>query len=1184
MTHEGKAKAQGVGNEGALPTKRPKREDEAVRAALVAALEADLVGPFDPASGHEVLPLPPSRWYLTGFLAPQFGRAPEADDPDADDELAIGGESQAEDAGSADPEPKRRQHFPASMGLSVFLPAARGGSSGDAIDVDVAYADYRKEPHPDDASEDDTAASRRARTSYRGAVKESDDTTPRSVWRRVARGPVTVTVPLDREMLEREGIEIPGSDGLWLRGELRDAAIAGLPDGARVLSLFVVNEREPLERDRDLTFAFQVRMTLRAAGGFLPRPNRQGDDANDEDPRVLALQFRDRCEWAVGHNTSVVAPKPDPHDDRVRELTTTQLPRFEVPSVAHAGVDGLELGMEALSNLGGDGLVRALSPLVEAYGSWIDRQHNVPLTSDAFDQTRKLLLAKADIARRRIAEGIERLASDDEVRRAFTMANRAMSVAAKQADNWREDPRYKDGNVPRWRPFQLAFVLMNLASVADPQHEDREVADLIYFPTGGGKTEAYLGLIAYTLVLRRLRGRDRPDDGRGVAVVLRYTLRLLTLDQLGRAATLMCALEQLRQRYPEKLGRARLTVGLWVGQSATANRLSELNRVLNDHDLWRTESPFPLGDCPWCGTEILRRNIKLIDDAGRPSKTKFTRAVVYCDNAACSFTERKREGEGLPVLFVDEQIYRELPEFLIATVDKFAMMPWRTETGMLFGRATHVDALRAYGTTDKPSAGATALGPEGLHPPELIVQDEMHLISGPLGTMVGLYEAAIDYLCERTVNGVPRVPKVVCSTATVRRAREQIRALFEREMQIFPPRGIDDGDNFFATIEREKHGRLYLGVSAPGRTLRAVSVRTYAVLLAAAAKHFDPNGAPEQPADPYMTLVGYFNSLRELGGMRRLVEDEVRTRVSKFADGKRPVGFTGPHPFAANRSLRIPAELTSRESTDKVKNTKRQLAKRHAQPSSEDADSKDRLEALDTVLASNMISVGLDIDRLGLMVVTGQPKTTSEYIQATSRVGRAYPGLVVTCLNASRPRDRSHYERFVAYHESFYREVEATSVTPFSLQTLDRGMFGTLLSMVRHGILEMQPPLGIMRLHENRKRAEEILEVLVKRGRKHREWYDAEAEDRITDELRARGKHDFDAWERVVESARKGAAERTYSKLDRAQAQGKPVLHMPTDEPPADLDERCFVAPTSMRDVEQETHVWARKNNLDEDR
>jgi hypothetical protein len=1123
-----------------------------VRASLVEALEADLIGPFlrnGPGAGQEVLPLPPSRWYLTGFLAPTQGRAPDPDDQDSEGELAAGGESQAEDAGVDEPEAKRRQHFPASMGMSVFLPPRRGDAP-DFVEATVRWADYEQEDIAEDKSD---------------KVKKG--------WKRVPRGPYTVRVPLDEKLLaSRDGVRWSESSGLCFRGELRETDIDGLEAGTRVLSLFLVNDRAALDKDRDLNFAFQVGFSLRYEPGFVPRPNRRGEDADDFDPRVLALLFRDRFEWAVGHNTSVEEPRPDAHG-RVQVLSTTQLPRYEVRAVEPARFDGVEVGMLRLFELDGKGFENALSPLVEAYEQWIDRQRGEYLERKALSATRDRLVEEASRASARMREGIALLSQDPQIREAFKLMNLAMDVAARQADKSREDPRYKDGRVPEWRPFQLAFVLLNLASVADPSHGDRRTADLIYFPTGGGKTEAYLGLIAFTLLLRRMRGTARLDQGRGVAVILRYTLRLLTLDQLGRASTLMCALEEVRRRQPKLLGSARFAIGLWVGRAATVNSLSELHKVLTDYTPGNTESPFPLSACPWCGHPLRISNVKILDVNGRPTKTKLHRAVVYCDGSGCLFSEAKRPGQGLPVLFVDEQIYKEVPDFLVATVDKFAMVPWRGEAGMLFGRATHLDAEWAYGVMHNVPKGAKLLT-QGLQPPELIVQDEMHLISGPLGTMVGLYETAIDYLCEREIDGVRRVPKVVCSTATVRRAREQIKALFMREMAIFPPRGINEGDNGFARVNREKEGRLYVGVSAPGRALRAVSVRTYATLLGASQKHFDAKGPLDQPADPYMTLVGYFNSLRELGGMRRLVEDEVQNRVIDFEGGKRPHHFVGPHPWAANRKLLFPEELTSRVSTEKVKDNKRRLGTRRA---SQDPAA----EPLDTVLASNMISVGLDIDRLGLMVVTGQPKTTSEYIQATSRVGRSYPGLVVTCLNASRPRDRSHYERFVAYHESFYREVEATSVTPFSLQTLDRGLVGTLLSMVRHGKLDLESATGLMKLHEHRAFADAALEALVERGRRHREWQDDEAEQRMADELRARGRNFLDAWERVVSRAKEGGAERTYSEYDRRKSEGKRVLRVVTDEPPADLDERRFVAPTSLRDVEPNSHIWVRFAPLD---
>lgn len=1120
-----------------------------VRQRLLEALGADLIGPFVPDShpqgGQEVLPIAPSRWYLTGFLAPQGGRAPEPDDDESnDDSLAAGSETQAEDAGSDEPEPKRPVRFPASMGVSVFLPPG----SGDSIAVDIWYADYDK-------------------------IEVALERTDRKVggWKRMPFGPVRVDVPLDAAALAKpHGIPVPLSRGLVLRGELRTTEMDGLRRGTRVLSLFLVNGRTVEECDRDRQFVFQVRMALTFEPGFIARPNRRGEDATEDDQRVFALGFREHVEWAVGHNTSVERPRVV--DGKVTRILTTQLPCFEVPRVDPRPIADVTTTMADLARLDGTAMRNALGALVDEYGEWIERQRGQSLERDSLERTRADLVSKAERARARIAEGIALLESNAPALRAFQLANQAMHHAAIAADKTREDPRYVGGKQPEWRPFQLAFVLMNLPSVVDHEHPDRKLAELIYFPTGGGKTEAYLGLIAFVLALRRIRGKGTPHEGRGVAVLLRYTLRLLTLDQLGRAATLICALEEMRRRNPRELGNARFTIGLWVGASASANRLKDVHHVLNDYSTGRSDSPFPLTTCPWCGEAIKIQNIKLVDGDGRPTKKNFARAAVYCDRTGCMFTEAKVPGLGLPVLFVDEQIYNEVPSFIVATVDKFAMMPWRGDAGMLFGRATHVDDQRAYGVMHDPPPNARPL-PEGLLPPELIVQDELHLISGPLGTMVGLYEAAVDYLCENPIAGPPRRPKVVCSTATVRRAREQIRALFGRPMNLFPPRGITEGDNFFSRVRDDQPGRLYVGVGAPGRALRAVSVRTYAVLLAAAQQHFDPKGDPKQPADPYMTLVGYFNSLRELGGMRRLVEDEVRNRVKEIENEKRPLLFVGAHPWAADRKLDMPAELTSRESTERVKETKRRLSARRTSTDP---------EPLDVVLASNMISVGLDIDRLGLMVVTGQPKTTSEYIQATSRVGRAYPGLVVSCLNVMRPRDRSHFERFVAYHESFYRDVEATSVTPFSGQALDRGLVGTMVSMIRHGIPAMEPPTGLMKLHENRPVAEQLLGWLVERARGHRDFYDQEAETSLADHVRARGKSFLDAWERVIDKARASAADRTYSRNDKAGSEGKPLLFSAGDDPPDDHDARNFQVPTSMRDVEPSAHVWVRFKALDE--
>lgn len=1110
-----------------------------VRSSLVAALQADLVGPFDPnGSGVEVLTLAPSRWYLTGFLAPKADRETT---PDDDDDATNSAEDD-EDEPPPENEPKQKNTFPASMGMSVFLPPAAGAEkSGDVVEVRVSFAEYVLED-----GESQGESKRRPK-----------------VWRRVLQPVRTATVPLVAAVI-RKGVSLPDTPGIRICGELEPAEAPGLPKGTRALSLFVVNERTPGEKGRaDEQFIFQVEMEVSYAAGFVARPNRRGEGTTDPDEETADLQFRDHKEWAVGHGVAVLGEEGK---ESVTRLRTTWLPRCEVRKVETHEERDVTTAMEDLADAPSDDLVKRLLPLTTAYAAWIAEQAKLDLDSSERAACRKRLLARCTDANKRIRAGIELLASDAVVREAFQLMNRAMAVAARK----RSPHRYSENKKPSWRLFQLAFVLLNLVGVADDGHPDREEVELIFFPTGGGKTEAYLGVIGFTLLLRRLRGQARPDGGLGVAVLLRYTLRLLTLDQLGRAATLICALEILRQAAPEKLGDVRFSVGLWVGRSATANTMEQVKKLVIDYKnsaAKNASSPFPLTNCPWCGGALGKDSLVL-----GPSRTSPDEVVVSCVSPAgeapstCEFSP-KRNREGIPVVFVDEQIYRELPCFVVATVDKFAMLPWRGETGLLFGRVSARDGKRCFGPMDKPPKGAALLS-AGFRPPELIVQDELHLISGPLGTMVGLYETAIEWLSCRTENGKVIKPKIIASTATVRRAREQISALFGRpNMTLFPPPAVDASETFFAKLDASAPGRLYIGVAASGRPLKAILLRTYVALLAASAKEFDPRGPDDQPADAYMTLAGYFNSLRELGGMRRLVEDDVRARVSAV-EKRVPVGLVGEHPWGRDRAIKEPVELTSREKAAAIKEAKDRLNKAHAAK-----------EHVDVLLASNMISVGVDIDRLGLMVIAGQPKTTSEYIQASSRVGRQHPGLVVTVFNVRRPRDRSHYERFFAYHRSFYRYVEATSLTPFSGPALERGLSGTLVAMTRLSDGAMTPPTSAMEIEAHRKLAEACVDALAQRG--SRDLDDEKERVDAANALQDRGLKIVESWTKLAREARhEAAAKRSYSPFDKDKAAGKPLLLTVIDDHPGDVDAARFIAPTSMRDVESSVHLWIERRLL----
>ena len=919
----------------------------------------------------------------------------------------------------------------------------------------------------------------------------------------------------------------------------------------------------------DMAFAFQVAMELRHPGGLVARPNRRDEASDDLDDRIADLQFRGHVEWAVGHGVATEALR---EGERVVGARTVWIPLAEVRPVVSCDLPTLATEMDTLAEVpDGAALRTALAPLCEAYGAWITAQRATPLDSARRDETRTLLLDDAALARDRIAEGLDLLATHPDLFTAFTLANRAMALQARK-----RDPSRYATTPPRWRLFQLAFLLLNIAGLHDPTHPDRARVELIFFPTGGGKTEAYLGVIAFALLLRRLRGRLRPDGGYGVAVMLRYTLRLLTLDQLQRAATLVCALETLRRNDIERLGEVRFSVGLWVGRTATANTLAEVGEKITT---WRTQrdnkkadSPLPLRHCPWCGFELDPDTATL-----QPAKSSPTHVRVLCKNfRGCDFGQgnKRHADEGIPLIFVDEQVYRELPSFLVATVDKFAMLPWRAEAGMLFGRVHSREGRQFYGTPDStiPARSAEVI-PGGLRPPELIVQDELHLISGPLGTMVGLYETAIEALCATGREGGARVqPKILASTATVRRARRQILSLFGRDsVSLFPPPGPDEGDTFFARVDRVADGRLYLGVAAGGRAMKAVLLKLYVNLLTAAWRHVSVPPVADTPADPYTTVVGYFNALRELGGMRRLVEDEVRQRCAKIAEHGPEGGAQSARWFRV-RELGEPVELTSRESTGSIGRTRARLKLPHPDE-----------EHVDVLLASNMISVGVDIDRLGLMVVAGQPKTTSEYIQATSRVGRQanWPGLVVTALNLHKPRDRSHYERFTAWHESFYRHVEATSLTPFSAPALERGFAGALLAMARHTDPALQPSEAVMDVQAHRDAVDHAIEVFATRAGRERFALDARAHEALVETLRQRGQSLVDSWVALVRASEEGAGARCWSPYDRDRT-GKPLLFtvLDAEAPPAGTDDARFAAATSMRDVEATTHVWVERRKL----
>lgn len=781
----------------------------------------------------------------------------------------------------------------------------------------------------------------------------------------------------------------------------------------------------------------------------------------DDESKSLNMLYRDKRSYAMGHGCAANWSTPD-SDNRCESVWVESMPRYELAPTVPTQLDGVPLRMKDISEGSSDDIVEICNKLCQKYSTWIDstEQYSKHLDHKHRDAASRHI-SECRKTLKRMTDGVSLLKSDKDILQAFRWANEAMleqQMRYKISTDFKRDwvclpngntklrgefqmPDFAalDIKIGEWRPFQLAFIIMNIAGASSQHSADREIVDLIWFPTGGGKTEAYLGLAAFSIFHRKLKD---PSET-GTNTLMRYTLRLLTTQQFLRASSLICACESIRRRNKNALGENEISIGLWVGGSVTPNSFKGARTTYNQISQGKsTSESFVINTCPWCGAQMGRVLVpdSPIDVKGYTSNT--TSFKFNCPDIQCDFHNR------LPLQVVDEGLYQTPPTLLIGTVDKFASLAWNQESLSIFG-----------------------FGKKKTSSPSLIIQDELHLISGPLGSMVGLFESAIDALCRKDGNR----PKIVASTATISRAESQIKGLYNREAAIFPPQGIDISDSFFAKEmpvtpdedpKKEIRGRAYVGVfgSARGSQLMTQAMLTAGLLQAAKSA-----GAAPKYVDPYFTIIQYYNSLRELGQAAATVDAEIKEHS---ADVRSRLGLEKPEegqPDARryiNKCIELASFIPSHEINDvleqlfnSISNDDKFLdARRAALPD-------DKLPA-DICFATNMIQVGLDVPRLGLMTVVGQPKGTAEYIQTTSRVGRSRnaPGLVFTTYNPNKPRDRSHYEHFKSYHQSLYRWVEPTCVTPYSLPTRERALHAIVVILVRmlhHKEITDAPPAEI---------------------------------------------------------------------------------------------------------------------------
>lgn len=997
-----------------------------VRQKIIDAIRTDLIGPLSP---EEVLDAnnSPRFSYLVGMLEPQRDEnATDENEQEIDTDIDY---EKNEDftAGEDDdngPISTTKFQLPSSIGISFYVE-----STLDGICLDVTWGDYVKSTEKVTGKDE----------------KEHSHT----IYKRI---PESETVHVKFSDFGRT------KDYPLVQDSNVHVHVSRIPlkDGYSLVTAYVVNKRSnPSSEVEELMF--QVGIKAYAEDGsavFIAEHICRNVLATDE------FYFEQRPIMGRGRGCAAVWGKTE--NGRTDYVESAFIPEYEYPGVS-AALKGFSPTYFSTWQMAAKGkkaeTIQKLNTLANSYEKWIDdtlagsSRMNDPEFAGKIGNS---VIGHCRDALRRIREGIHIIETDDISFEAFSfmnsviyMQNSIKNYAKKHGQgiecNFKEfvDPNRRDPSDPEkranefaWRPFQIAFILMNLKGIVHPEDPERNIVDLLYFPTGGGKTEAYLGLMAFTIANRRLRASksDKYNRDGGVTIILRYTLRLLTTQQRDRITKMVVAAELVRRKEYPKYGKKPISIGFWVGGQVTPNRFSELTPKDNDPSAAgkaRRMLYKQVLTCPFCGKELTADEFIIEPDR---------KAVeIYCSDEHCMFYKYKDKRIPIPVCLVDEEIYAKCPTIILSTVDKFARLPWDVNTNSLFGRVDRKcsrDGYIAIGaehpkrhnkTGSLPAAQVEEVKP--FLPPELIIQDELHLITGPLGTIYGAYETIIEDMC--THDGIK--PKYLVSTATIKNADNQAKSLYARKQTTqFPPNGFEIGDSFFIheiPVEEDPF-RKYVGICAPGQSVKTALLRTYAIILQTVG-NLSQLDEWKDVIDPYYSLIGYFNSIRELGGAVRLLQDDIPKRM--YVIKKK---YNYPKMRYLNSGNNV--EITSRMSSWQIPEKLNQLEVPYTSG-----------KCLDTAVATNMIAVGMDVDRLGLMVVTGQPKQNSEYIQATSRIGRAYPGLVVTLYNAYRPRDLSHYENFTGYHAQLYRFVEGTTATPFSARARDRVLHALIISAIR---------------------------------------------------------------------------------------------------------------------------------------
>lgn len=750
--------------------------------------------------------------------------------------------------------------------------------------------------------------------------------------------------------------------------------------------------------------------------------------------------------YAVGENCAI--DSSDGGDEKHAETST--VPFHEQPK--YHSREAVPASFSELSNGDIDAVLGAISTEMERAAEQYDDIREEVLagkSEEAEEEFNEAIEAFVE-ERERFERGRSLIREDDDVERAFRALNRTFSRMGEE--------------FTEWRIFQIIFIVMSIPDVvaqADPERDVEDfldVGDVIYFPTGGGKTEAYLGLVVFTAFYDRLRGKEF-----GTTAWTKFPLRLLSLQQLQRIANVLCQAEVVRR--DDGFGGDEFSVGYFVGKKNTPNKVVEgdgdgANNVKKARDdPEKQEDWLIVSECPYCGED----SVEVTGDETR------LRIIHQCTNVDCPEVQRQGgETAELPIYVTDEEVYRYAPTFVVSTIDKIAIMGMQRRARTLFGRVKNrcpdhgftgegsclCDAFNYPDNVKCDSSSLESLDP--VDPPSLFIQDELHLLREEFGAFDSHYETFLQEWMDE-VNEGGWTPKYVAATATIAGAQEQVQSLYWRDARIFPSQGPRLKQSFYAYEDPHQLGRQMVG-AVPRSVSRTFAINTVIKEYARITQEFradldsfeeallaaDATDGPLELPDEqderdelledlikeYETQISYNISKSNSDMLQRSVKTMINWQLESHGDPYRsltPVSLTGETPMSEVRDALARLE----------------------------SDDPDR--PIDIVIATSMISHGVDVDKFNFISFFGMPRNTAEYIQAYSRVGRKHTGSVFLLFDSMRARDRSHYTRFDHYHRYQDLLVEATPLerwAEFAVECTLPGIFSGLIIQYYDELLE----------------------------------------------------------------------------------------------------------------------------------